>query len=116
MSVLLAIGLMIGGLWALLEEPWYSDELVRQMGSGPHSAPWRDDTALAAKFLPHGMSRGAATTYLARNGFSCTGNTQLECERRKPGFACSATYTVHLSLNDADMVAGLKANSYMACL
>jgi hypothetical protein len=124
-AVFALMGLFVvyhAGVWAYYAQPWYNQDVIRQLGSGPRTAPWGDVSDRAVELFPDGMSGDVAITLLRRNGFSC--NTAVEassdegfiCHRKAYTLVCNTDYDVELLLDQNRNVVGRKAKFYGACM
>ena len=135
----------VAGSWLYYGEPWYSRDLIHEIGSGPHSAPWGEASDKAAKFFPAGMERESAMGLLRANGFKCSNPTEvalqqnvdsmvievaggvvavrgggpvtlLTCRREAQEGVCMGRYSVSLAFDTDSTVAGRAASYYFGCL
>jgi hypothetical protein len=117
------VGISIMGIWVYYDaEPWYDRTVIRQLVSGPRSAPWADTSSEAEKIFPNGMPRGTAATLLQANGFVCEGAKsesdgvhRLSCRRETQAFLCLDRYTVEIGFDGEERVKDRRASVYSAC-
>jgi hypothetical protein len=124
-AALVLLGLLpvyLAGVWAYQTQPWYDQDVIHQLGSGPRTAPWGDVSDRAVELFPDGMSAEAAIVLLRRNGFSCnrtvdpSSDEAFACHRKTSGLVCNTDYDVDLLLDHNRNVVGRKARFYAACL
>jgi hypothetical protein len=123
-AVMALIGLCaiyIVGMWVYSAQPWYDDDVTRQLGGGPHTAPWGDVSDRAVALFPDGMSAEAALALFQKNGFSCTqpfvasSDESFTCHRTKHDLVCTTDYDVDLVLDNSRNIVGRRARFYEAC-
>jgi hypothetical protein len=123
-AVLALIGLWasyIAGMWVYAAQPWYDQDVTRQLARVPRTAPWEYVSDLAAAIFPDGMSAEAAVALLRRNGFSCakpveqSSDEGFTCHRKTYDLMCNTDYYVDLVLSHSRNIVGRKARTYVAC-
>jgi hypothetical protein len=116
-----AIAGLAGLVWLGLTEPWYDDDVIKQMmppSPGP-PAQLVDETPRLAQVFPIGTTREAAMARLGRNGFSCRnprdqeGHESVICSRKVSLLICATTYVFTLR---GDTIEDAKATSQTLCL